>query len=33
MADKFPATGLFDENDLPADIAPEHFTGFLDILL
>jgi hypothetical protein len=31
MADTFPATGLFDENDVPAGIAPVHFTGFQDI--
>ena len=31
MADEFPATGLFHENDISADIAPIHFTGFLDI--
>lgn len=33
MADTFPATGLFEENDVPTDIAPVHFTGFRDILL
>jgi hypothetical protein len=31
MADTFPATGLFDENDVPAGISSVHFTGFLDI--
>jgi hypothetical protein len=29
MADTFPATGLFDENDVPEGISSVHFTGFL----
>jgi hypothetical protein len=31
MTDELPPTGLADEHDISADIAPVHFAGSLDI--